>query len=190
MQCVYQDKCIEILIKGFLKKFGRLQLLEELVDEISNLAKRIYINDDLDSAYDRVGRVQEFVHRKINKAHGDHAHLRLPVRGIRNLLSASRLHLNLVDIKKRDPLYLTYIIGKSEKQAYAECVNPRPFYPREGVQYKKNWRVRHIKPVSYYSSLLARKRMLAIRQIDNALPLEEFRERILLAYCELMPARC
>jgi hypothetical protein len=175
-----QQNCLEILIKGFLKKDGEYVLTSEIIDEINSFIEIIYMNDDLEIVYQRVAKIQKFIHGKIDAKHGQDAHLNITVKHIRNLLSACRLHLNLYDFKYKDINSLIYIIDKSKEASDAEMINPTKVVIPKGKKYIKNWRVRHMKTLFYFTPI--EKKINKILHLKTDTSINQFKALILHIY--------
>lgn len=179
---VRNEHCLEILLKGMIGKVCGIPLTTDLVNEITSLSNSLRRNVTLHSAYHRVSRIQTFLHTIVVIKHGPDAHLRLPVHHMRNLLSAARLHLGIRDIRRDDHNYLAEIIKRSNDEAEKEYLNPRDANLRQGAAYRKHWRVRHIKPVSYYLSVEVRRKLTQIQSLTTEAGLERFQHEILSIY--------
>jgi hypothetical protein len=182
VKIVQQQNCLAILIKGFLKKVGGFVLNSEIVDEITGFIEVTYMNNDLEIVYDRVAKIQKFIHEKIDKKHGKGAHRNLPIKHIRNLLSASRLHLNIFDIKYMDINSLSYLIDKSRETSNIVMINPTKIALPKGKKYIKNWRVRHMKSLLYYNKRDLRCKIHEISHLDRTLSLNMFK-RVVIDIC-------
>ena len=121
---VKEPKCIQILIKGFLKQKCKLDLTKELIEEIDELIQLIYINFNLDIVYDRVRDVQEFIHKKVRQKNGEDSHFDLDRQDMKNILSSVRLHLNIYDIKNKSIDSLIDIIKKTNHYIGKEYNEP------------------------------------------------------------------
>ena len=114
-----KDKnCLEILIKSFLKTHLFYSLTSDIINEINYLINSIYNNVELDIVYDRVKKIQKFIHEKADLKFGNNAFLKLSPKAMRKLLSTSRLHLNIFDSKELEIESLKSIISKSKNEHY------------------------------------------------------------------------
>ena len=182
VKIVKLNNCLEILIKGFFKKVGGFVLTSNLIDEIDSFIESIYINDDLKIVYERVSEIQRFIHENIDFKYGSNAHQKLPVKHIKNLLSASRLHLNIYDIKYMDSCPLILLIERSNEASTAEKINNKKISLPKGKKYIKNWRVRHMRPLLYFNYESVKIKIQNIYELDDKLPINEFKNNILDAY--------
>ena len=63
-----------------------------------------------------------------------------------------------------------------------EYFNPRVTELREGQHFIPRWRVRHIKPLSYFYTKSKRLKIARIYNLDEQLPLEEYSQAALEIY--------
>jgi len=183
VEIAQQKNCLSILINGFLKKFGNYALTKELIIQVNNIIEDIYINDELEIVYKRVSKIQKFLHGKIDEKHGKASHLNIPVKPIKDLLSASRLHLNIYDIKYKDINSLLYLFCRSKEASDAELAKPSKIALAKNKRYVKNWQVRHMKSLIYLFPQLDRSKIHRIMNLDKDLPIDDFKKSILDIYC-------
>jgi hypothetical protein len=171
------DDCIEILVRGIFYKVAALPRKAALDAEIARLCASLKANGEKLIAYERVGVLQRFVHEKL-RVHGNAGTVeRIRVEPMRCLLSAARLHLNLVDLEARDPGYATYMNEVSSARASLEYLSPSP--PPivvEGKRVYPRWRVRHMRPLSYFYRRKARRRLSALLTLDIELAFDAYVE--------------
>lgn len=182
IKIVKEENCLGILIRGFLKRVAGLPLDTRLVGEIDNLILTIKENSSREIVYDRVGRIQSFIHGKVNAAQGFGAHIKLPAMHMRNLLSACRLNLNIEEINGRDGGYLLDIAVKSIGAAERESVSPLKLMRLPVKNYIPYWRVRHMKGLSHYAEIRTRGVLSALMMVSDALPFDEFLKGLINAY--------
>ena len=161
-----QSNGLLILLKGFLKNVCGYTLTQDFINEINCFVENVYININLDIAYKRVGRIQQFIHEKMDRKNGINAHLNLPVKQIRDLLSTSRLHLNIHDIKNKDAFSLLYMINRSKQESDFEKANPSHVSLPKGKKYIKNWKVRHMMSLAYFLLPSDRIKIKEIMELD------------------------
>ena len=171
------DDCMEILVRGIFYKVASLQRKAALDAEIARLCASLKANEEKLIAYERVGILQRFVHEKL-RLHGDAGTvMRVRVEPMRCLLSMARLYLNLVDLRASDPGYALYINEVSSARASLEYLSPSPPpLAVEGKQVYPRWRVRHLRPLSYFYRRKARRRLSALLKLDIELELDEYIE--------------
>ena len=75
-----------------------------------------------------------------------------------------------------------YMNELSTSTANYEYFNPRATEVQLGKQFIPRWRVRHIKPLSYFYSRRNRQKISDIYNIDEALPLETYSQAALEIY--------
>jgi hypothetical protein len=182
VQVALENEGLEILIKNYLKHEIGEVLTAERVNEIKKLSSCLHINDDLEIVYDRVSKIQSFIHKKANEKNGENAYTKLPVEETKNLLSAARLHLSIFDIKNKDINYLFNEIKASKIASLAEITNPRKVILPEGKKNIKNWRVRHLRSTTYFLPVSVRGMINEIFRIEKNLPSYEFIRRVLEIY--------
>ena len=171
------DDCIEILVRGIFYKVMALPRKAALDAEIDRLCASLKANEEKLIAYERVGVLQRFMHEKL-RVHSDAGPgERVRVAPMRCLLSVARLHLNLVDLKARDAGYAIYMDEVSSARASLEYLSPStPPPPAEGKRIYPRWRVRHMRPLSYFYSRKARRRLSALLTLDIALAFDAYVE--------------
>lgn len=171
------DDCIEILVRGIFYKVAALPRTVALDAEVARLCASLKANGEKLIAYERVGVLQRFVHEKLH-LHGDAGTVeRVRVEPMRCLLSAARLHLNLVDLEARDPGYAIYMNEVSSARASLEYLSPSP--PPIAVEGKRvypRWRVRHLRPLSYFYRRKAQRRLSALLTLDIELAFDAYVE--------------
>ena len=171
------DDCIEILVRGIFYKVAALPRKAALDFEVANLCASLKANEERLIVYERVGVLQRFVHEKL-RLHGDAGTVgRVRVEPMRCLLSVARLHLNLVDLEAHDSGYAIYMNEVSSARATLEYLSPSPPpLTVEGKQIYPRWRVRHLRPISYFYRRKARRRLSALLALDNELAFHAYVE--------------
>ncbi|MEJ8858634.1 hypothetical protein WKW79_28955 [Variovorax robiniae] len=169
--------CIEILVRGIFYKVAALPRKVALDAEVARLCASLKANEEKLIVYDRVGVLQRFVHEKL-RLHGDDGIVeRVRVEPMRCLLSVARLHLNLVDLEARDPGYAIYLNEVSSARASLEYLSPSP--PPLAVVGKHvytRWRVRHLRPLSYFYRRRGRGRLSVLLTLDIELAFDAYVE--------------
>lgn len=113
-----EKNCLETLIKSFLKTHLEYTLTSPLINEINSLLYIIYNNIEEDIVYERVKKIQKFIHEKADIKYGSNTYLQLSPKAMRELLSTARLHLNIFDAKALEPEILILIIEKSTNEHF------------------------------------------------------------------------
>lgn len=175
-----QRNALEIILKGFLKQECYFVLDTKIVNRIKELSSSIYDNKDLLIVYDRVARIQKFIHAIVQEKYGEGSHLQLNKMTMKNLLSICRLHLEFNDIRYKDLLFLLEQEELKEQATYLDYISPvRPILlPNQ--KYVPRWKYinKHIlSPFSDYSSV--KKKITEIQQINIIQPVEEYKEKII-----------
>lgn len=151
-----EKNCLEILIKSVLKSHLYYSLTENMINEINYLLYVIYNNVEKDIVYERVKKIQKFIHEKANAKYGKDGYLKLSPKVMRKLLSTSRLHLNIFDVKELEPDALISIIEKTSSS-------------------------KHFEPIVNFNYSLLRT-IGKIEKLDLNEPLPVFRENILFIF--------
>lgn len=172
-----QPRALPILLKGFFKAHLYSELDVRILDSVETLCEKIYRNDELDIVYDRVSLLQRFVHDLIDEEIGDGQRFSLPVKPMRHLLSAARLHLNIVDFKHQSPQTLLSILKLSKQASDEERVLKRGAIsiPR-GRRYILNWRVLHLDSIMQYQSIEVGNRLYGLMLISKDQDVQIFRD--------------
>jgi len=173
-----QKNGLEILIKYFFKNNGGYILTKELIDEINIFLNDIYENDKLDIVYERVGKIQKFIHQKIDDKYGYGAHLNLDTKKMKNILSASRLHLNIFDIKNYNMNTLIQLIEESKKNSFKAYMSSNKFY-------YPMWKARGMKSLIYFLEPYIQDKIYNIYYLDKGLNTKIFKNKILEIYLRI-----
>jgi len=180
------ENCLTILIKEIFKK-NRIALTDNNVQEIDVFVEKIYANNRT-IVYDRVSELQAFIHNKIDSAKGEFAHLELGVVNMRNLLSASRLHLNIFDIRNFNIDEILYIFYKTQHDKEKESLSPKVYIPRPKkspkhtqIGYIADWRYEKMKSIYDYMDHSTYSKFSKIVSLDTNQNIENFRNLALNA---------
>lgn len=169
------ENCMEILVRGIFYKVAELPREAALDSEIARLCASLRANPDKLIAYERVGVLQKFVHENLRLQKYANTAKRVPVEPMRCLLSVARLHLNLVDLEARGAGYAIYMNEVSSASASLEYLSPSLPPPSiEGKRIYPRWRVRHLRPLSYFYRRKARWRFSALLAIDIELAFDTY----------------
>lgn len=166
-------QCIERLVEGLFVKVCRLTPTPDLSNDIFHLSSALRSNPLRQTAYERVGHMQRFIHDTIDRQFGNGAALALPVAPVKNALSAARLHLSIADAN-RSAEYIEQLDAASAQAATAEYAEPQSFAAPLGKCARSMWRVRHLRPISHYFSQDHRRLLISLRILDEQLPREQF----------------
>lgn len=171
------DDCIEILVRGIFYKVAALPRNAALDAEVERLCASLKTNEDRLIVYERVGMLQHFVHEMLRMRGNDLTTQRVRIEPMRCLLSVARLHLNLVDLEAHDAGYAIYMNEASSARASLEYLSPSPPPPEvEGKRVYPRWRVRHLRPLSYFYRSKARRRLSALLALDIELAFDAYVE--------------
>ena len=176
--------CIDRLVEGIFYKVCKIQPARNLAEQISNLSNSLRSNTNRLTAYDRVTQIQQFIHRIVDQYLGVGAARSIPVAPMKNALSAARLHLSILDVIDRRPGYVAYIDSLCSTSLQLECDEPRPSSAPLGKRSWPKWRVRHLRPFSYYFPQERRAFLQALRNMDETIPSDQFVYEALLLYAK------
>lgn len=174
--------CIDKLVEGIFYKICKIQPAQGLTEQITSLSNSLRSNPARLTAYDRVTGIQRFIHLTVDQHFGEGAARSIPVAPMKNALSAARLHLGILDVIEHRPGYLAYIDDISTAAMQLEYDEPRPSSAPWGKRSWPRWRVRHLRPLSYYFSIERRALLVALNKLDEQLPSHEFVHEALLLY--------
>lgn len=176
-------QCIERLIEGLFVKVCRIAPSPDLSDDILHLSSALRSNPLRHTAYERVGQMQRFIHDTIDRQFGNGAALALPVVPVKNALTAARLHLSIADAN-RSVEYIEQLDAASMRAMTAEYYEPQYFAAPQGKRAQARWRVRHMRPLSYYFPKDNRKLLTSLRTLDEQLPREQFIYQAAMGYAD------
>lgn len=174
-----QTRALPILIKGAIKDFINSPLSKDVLERIEEFCSGIYLNEDLDTPYDRVSKVQKFAHQTVDSALGYGAHKNLPSDKMKHLLSAARLHLSIEDFRYCGPDVLYDIIKRSKQDHDKEKNEPRPVTLQPSKIYVKGWRLKHLKSILRFQDDYQKNQVFAVLNIDKQVDLETFKKAML-----------
>jgi len=180
-----QKNGLEILIKYFLKNDGGYILTKKLIDEINIFLDNIYRNDKLDIVYDRVRKIQKFIHQKIDDKYGYGTHLNLDTKKMKNLLSASRLHLNIFDVKNYNMHTLMQLIEESKEKSFEAYMSSNDNILSSNNFYYPMWKARGMKSLIYFLEPYIQDKIYNIYYLDKKLNTEIFKNKILEIYLRI-----
>ena len=176
--------CIERLVEGVLYRVCKLKASQTLTEQIGGLSSSMRSNPDRLAVYDRVTLMQQFIHKTVDHFLGVGAARSIPVLPMKNALSAARLHLGIFDVIDRRPGYVIYIDSLSTAALQFEYDEPRQSTAPFGKRTWPRWRVRHLRPLSYFFPVERRTLLQALRSLDESAPSDEFVKRALLLYAD------
>ena len=176
--------CIDSLVEGVLYRVCKLKASQTLTEQIGSLSSSMRSNAGRLAAYDRVTLMQQFIHQTVDHYLGVGAARSIPVLPMKNALSAARLHLGIFDVIDRRPSYVVYIDGLSTATLQLEYDEPRQSTAPFGKRSWPRWRVRHLRPLSYYFPAERRALLQALRSLDESTPADQFVDKALLLYAD------
>ncbi|MGV7209337.1 hypothetical protein ACLB1G_15940 [Oxalobacteraceae bacterium A2-2] len=176
--------CIAKLMEGVIYKICKIRPEQSLTEQIGNLSSVLRRNPDGLTAYDRVTKIQRFIHFTVDQHLGMGAAQTIPIKPMKNALSAARLHLSILDVLDHRPGYVAYIDALSNAVMQLEYNEPRLSSAPIGKRSWPRWRVRHYRPLSYYFPQKRRAILEALKNLDEGCPWDEFVYEALLLYAE------
>lgn len=174
--------CIDRLVEGVLYRVCKLKASQTLTEQIGVLSDSLRGNASRLAAYDRVTIMQQFIHRTVDQYLGVGAARAIPVLPMKNALSAARLHLGIFDVIDCGPGYVAYIDSLSTAAWQLENDEPRQSTAPFGKRSWLRWRVRHLRPLSYYYPVERRALLQALRDLDESTPSDQFVSAAILLY--------
>lgn len=178
------QNCIDRLVEGVLYRVCKLKAAQTLTEQIGSLSSSMRSNPGRLAAYDRVTLMQQFIHQTVDHHLGVGAARSIPVPPMKNALSAARLHLGILDVLDRRPGYVVYIDSLSTATLQLEYDEPRQSTAPFGKRSWPRWRVRHLRPLSYYFPVDRRALLHALRSLDESTTSDEFVNKALLLYAD------
>jgi len=144
---------LEYLFKNFFKNELSLKLNKELIKKINEFVDIIYFETENKIVYDRVKRIQHFIHKEVDELLWINKHLELNKISMKNFLSASRLHLEIKNLELLDVYSLIKLWKKQIKEIDKDLTNPS--FPKllKNQKYVKNWKTFnwHYNPLILYA---------------------------------------
>lgn len=164
---VIQKNALEIILRSFLKNECYFTLDTIIITRIKELSMSIHKNIDFLIVYDRVARVQKFVHNLIQEKYSKGSHLQLNKVKMKNLLSVCRLHLEFYDVRYKNIDYLLKQESLKKEIAHYDYVKPvRPkLLPTQ--KYVPRWKYNNSHIISPFSNFTSIKKIVyKIEQIN------------------------
>lgn len=194
-----ETNCIEILLKGYFKQKCKVTITNLIHEEIQSFVKLLLINDNSDIIYDRVGKIQEFIHKKTQQFLGKDSHFGIDKSVTRKILSTSRLHLNIFDLKSLQTEKIINILNKTNKirsKEYNNLLNKknndkliefntssREFYDvyfnKMNKKYIKNWYYKNSKTLIDYLDAELVSDIYMVLLLDIKIDKIDFQEEII-----------
>lgn len=182
---VRSPNCLDSLIKGIFFKVCGLQANPILVAKIKELEATLQANPERLIPYDRVGRMQQFIFQTVNLYMGPNSDRAIPTDPMKNGLSAARLHLSIFDVTDHHPSYVVHMDTMSTAATFLEYDDPRPFIVSPGKTLRRRWRVRHLRPLSYYFTLKHRELINRLAGVSEGMSTPDFLREILQVYADV-----
>jgi hypothetical protein len=144
----------------------KITLLPSESHELKLFITTLYKNSYSENIYNRVGRIQTFVHKIAFTKFGEAGDISLDTEIMRRMLSMSRLILAIYELRNNGIESVKNEIVENKKQ-FDEVENQIPIYVlRSDKDYKKNWNKRHLRSLLYFSSAEDREFLSVIFRID------------------------
>jgi hypothetical protein len=145
------------------------------------ISEAIRRNDNRRTAYERVGDIQQYLHRKADETRGAGARLDLPNKMVRHLLSSSRLHIGLRDMFSESTTYWETIWDAETAASISEAESPNAGFIPDRKRRIRLWRVPQMRPITWYASRSAREVLLELGKISLEAPVDDYRTFALAA---------
>lgn len=156
-----------LILKQYLTALN-INLLPENNVNLQSLLSSLLDNSMEETVYQRVGYIQSFV----NNIYESNTPLDKEL--MRQLLSISRLFINVIELKsislkqRWHQHHLTLKLIEIEK--ISEMTSFR------GKRYIKNWKVRHLRDITYYADEKGREGYQRLLELDVSMSLSEIRD--------------
>lgn len=189
---------IQSMVKGLFSKHLKISLTSKIVAEVNEFLGHLQNNHEMETPYNRVSKLQNYIHNKARFTYGLDAHKNLPRKQIGMILSCTRANLSLFDIESSDNRFVPKnLITKNKNEVpsdyfgyiFFKCIYQSKFenlYPSAtpiiNGEYKSRWNVRFMKPISYYSTLETREKIDQVIDLDNSSSLLEIKRACVDAY--------
>jgi hypothetical protein len=129
-----------------------VELQSNDIASIEQLSKEIYKNENREIEYDRVGKVQKFIHEIIENKHGIDKLLKTDKEKMRRILSLCRIHLTVQDVKDQTIAEFCDNLEKITERRKSKSKIPVNYLAKFNKKYIYNWNQRHLKTITFYSS--------------------------------------
>lgn len=157
------ENCLRYLAINLLSEHGitldtrQLQIIDLSVSQLGSASTGI--------AYDKTGRLQEFLHKEIARHHGVGADILIDRERMRILLSTARLHLSCEESKVKGLRKFAALSSLYSSRRTSEMQSNLKSNYGGSI---KNWRLRHIKPLVWFyrASIRVSLRKLAFKEAD------------------------
>ena len=140
--CSWDKASFESIFSQYLMALG-INFGVKQRDELKKLLDSVFRNTRELSIYDRVGLLRDFVVSLESTQ-------KLDKELMRQLLSISRLFINVIEFKSQSPNYLYKQIQLMKAEEERERMLSLPSY--RGKKFIKNWKVRHLRSLLDYAS--------------------------------------
>jgi len=174
-----QDTGLTILLKGYLTKKCFFILDNQLIISIDNFVKSLYKDITNDIVYDRVTKVQNFIHFKVQEKYGIDAHLELNKSEIKDVLSTVRLHLEIRNIRYKNINHLLSLNEKTKILRRKEGKKHIKVKLLRNQKYVPFWRVKHLNSLIEYIPSKYMKEVLFIAKIPIIQPSSSYKDAII-----------
>ena len=171
---------LKILLKSFFKSKCNFVLDNILINNINFIVQQIYINTNNDIVYYRVSKIQQFIHKTIIEKNGFDTLLKMNKLDMANILSACRLHLEIMDFKYKNIKSILYQYNKTKKYKQKEYYISQQKYLLPNQKYVPRWKINneHFQPI--FKNLLNTKELIIkINDLDLTLDTQLYIKKIL-----------
>lgn len=146
LNIIYNKKCLLILIKSVLIN-NKIILTEDIYTKLEKINEEIHSNKDANIIYDRVYKVQQFIHNIVEQHNGKNSQFKLNKKMMRELLSTVRLHLSIYELKTSKIDKILTIYKKTKKRMSEEYKNPTSNGVLPYKRFIPYWKLSKMKPL-------------------------------------------
>lgn len=174
-----QDNGLVILLKLFFKTKVHYQLTKKLVSEIKLFVEYVCTDKANDFVYNRVHKIQKFIHKKVEEKNGQNSHRGLDKHTMREILSTARLHLEITNLKYKNIVLLLELKEKITNLQTKELENLSKPKLLQGQKYVPLWRVNHIKSLIEYYPINSKGHITRVNNFDTSVSLNDYKQKVI-----------
>lgn len=177
-----QKNVLVDVIEQHMKKLD-IFLCHSEIKELNELIIQVY-NNNTKNIYTRVGEIQLYVHSKAKIYFGHNGEVNLNSDTMRKLLSFSRLHLNISDLKKGNIEFVMNEL-KLNIQERKDLSGAIPNYLlKAGKNHVKNWKARHLRSILFFATIPERSLLQNLLKIDVSISIDDFIKQLMEGWSE------
>lgn len=143
-------ECLTLLMSDLFTRIEGITLTPPRYQKIKTFAQRLVQKDNRSIAWEKVSRLQAFIHDEITEAKGWGQCYLTDREEMRVLLSCARLHLSIIELTQHCAHDISALEQHYRSRADAEYRQPVSI-PGSGTRKNRyRWRVRHMRSLLYY----------------------------------------